>query len=80
MQTDSQRLEPILEALVALDWIGQLSETQGREAASRFVLLVDPQQTPLQPLVQSLLLPHGPATQNLWKNDRWPACSLCEVL
>jgi len=80
LQTDSQRLEPILEALVALDWIGQLSETQGREAASRFVLLVDPQQTPLQPLVQSLLLPHGPATQNLWKNDRWPACSLCEVL
>jgi membrane protein len=80
LQTDSQRLEPILEALVALDWIGQLSETQGPAQESRFVLLVDPQQTPLQPLVQALLLPYGPATENIWRNERWPACSLREVL
>jgi membrane protein len=80
LQTDSQRLEPILEALVGLDWVGQLNETQGSVNEARFVLLVDPQQTVLEPLVQALLLPRGVVTENLWKNDRWPACSLHSVL
>ncbi|MDE2418725.1 MAG: YihY family inner membrane protein [Burkholderiales bacterium] len=80
LQTDSQRLEPILEALVGMDWIGQLSETQGRGNEARFVLLVDPQHTVLEPLVQALLLPRAAVTENLWKNDRWPACSLHSVL
>lgn len=80
LQTDSQRLEPILEALVGMDWIGQLSETQGRGNEARFVLLVDPQHTVLEPLVQALLLPRAAVTENLWKNERWPACSLHSVL
>jgi len=80
LQTDSQRMEPVLEALLGLDWIGRLSETQGPSSEARFVLLVDPQQTALEPLVQALLLPRRTATENLWKNNRWPACSLHDAL
>lgn len=80
LQTDSQRLEPVLEALLGLDWIGRLSETQGRSSEARFVLLIDPQQTALEPLVRALLLPRHTSTENLWKNERWPACSLHDAL
>lgn len=80
LQTDSQRLEPLLEALVGLDWVGHLNETQGSGHEARFVLLVDPRQTMVEPLVQALLLPRGTVTENLWKKDRWSACSLHDVL
>lgn len=80
LQTDSQRLEPVLESLVALDWVGQLNEVQGDGRESRYVLLADPQQTVLEPLVQALLLPRGKATENLWQNGQWPACRLRDVL
>jgi membrane protein len=80
LQVESQRLEPVLEALTGLDWIGQLSEAQGAEDAARFVLLVDPQHTVLAPLLHALLLPHSQDTKNLWEKDRWPSSTLREVL
>jgi membrane protein len=80
LQIDTQRLEPILETLVGLDWVGQLNESQAIGNEARFVLLVDPQQTVLEPMVQALLLPRGLATENLWKSDRWPAARLHDVL
>jgi len=80
LQVDALRLEPVLEALLALDWVGQLTQPseEGREA--RFILLADPQHTVLAPLISSLLLPHTQATENLWKRDRWPLITLREVL
>jgi len=80
LQTDSQRLEPVLEALMGIDWVGQLSETQGNEGSARMILLVDPTITVLEPLLHALLLPKGDATQNLWKNGLQPSCSLRDAL
>jgi membrane protein len=80
LQTDSQRLEPVLEALMAMDWIGQLSATQGSGGSARMVLLVDPTITALEPLLHALLLPKSDVTHNLWKTDRWPSSSLRDVL
>ena len=55
LQTDPLHLEPVLEALCALDWVGVLDEAAPDGA--RHVLLVDPDVTALQPLLQALLLP-----------------------
>ena len=80
LQVESQRLEPVLEALTGLDWIGQLNEERGADDAARFVLLVDPQHTVLEPLMHKQLLPKSQDTQNIWKKDRWPSSSLRDVL
>lgn len=50
---DYLQLQAPLETLVQMDWVGQLAEDdQGRQ---RYVLLVDPGDTPLRPLVEVLL-------------------------
>ena len=65
-----QHLEPVLDVLVALDWVGQLQEgsspaQQGSRHGPRYVLLVEPERTPLAPLVERLLLPHS-ASAAVW--------------
>jgi membrane protein len=80
LRVDVLRLEPVLEALTALDWIGQLTETTQEGEEARFILLTDPQTTLLEPLMQKLLLPPSETTEKLWKNGRWPMSTLREVL
>ncbi len=80
LQADSQRLEPVLESLVALDWIGQLQEATDTSMEARFVLLTDPQQTALEPLMRALLLPRTAVTEKMYESGRWTASSLREVL
>lgn len=77
---DTQRLEPVVEALVALDWVGQLNEAGNLVEGARLVLLVDPAQTALEPLVERLLLPRTPASAQLWRNGRWAADRLADVI
>ena len=80
LRVDVLRLEPVLEALTELDWIGQLTETTQQGDEARFILLTDPQTTLLEPLMQKLLLPPSETTTKLWKNGRWPMSTLREVL
>jgi len=79
LQVDTLQLEPVLETLLALDWVGQLQEERGA-APARLVLLVDPDQTLLAPLFNALLLAHEPSTENLWKNGHWPLLYLRDAL
>ena len=73
------RLEPVLATLRGLDWVAALEETKdGTEP--RLVLLVDPDATPLAPLLQALLLKREPSTENLWQIGRWPASLLRDAL
>ena len=65
---------------MGIDWIGRLSEGGAVEAEARYVLLVDAQQTALEPLIRTLLLPHSPVTEKLWQNGRWPTSSLRDAL
>ncbi len=76
---DSLQLEPVLETLVELDWIGQLQE-DAADAPVRFVLLAEPDSTALEPLFNALLLGHEPSTENLWKNGRWPLLHMRDAL
>ena len=73
------QLEPVLEVLVALDWVGRLEEVKEGEAG-RYVLLVDTQATGLQPLVHRLLLAPTPGTARLWEQGRLSVLSLKDAL
>ncbi|TXH90127.1 MAG: YihY family inner membrane protein [Rhodoferax sp.] len=80
LRVDTQRLETVMEALQALDWVGLLNEGDTPAQGARFVLLADPATTPLQPLMQRLLLPPPATGKNLYEIDRWPALNLEDAL
>jgi membrane protein len=52
LRLDPLQVEPIIERLQGLDWVGALAEP----GLARHVLLVDPARTRVAPLVQALLL------------------------
>ncbi|MGH8833310.1 MAG: hypothetical protein ACREXV_19835 [Polaromonas sp.] len=79
LQMDVLQLGPVLETLVALDWVGQLNEAEG-DAESRYLLLADPDATLLEPLMQQLLLGKTESVSNLWEKSRWPAIRLRDAL
>jgi len=59
LNTDPLQIEPVIEHLVALDWVARLAEAEGQ----RIVLLAEPQGTKVKPLVDALLLGDMPATR-----------------
>jgi membrane protein len=59
LRIDPLQIEPAIEHLVALDWVARLDEG----GAARLVLLCDPATTLAAPLVDTLLLQPGPASQ-----------------
>jgi len=79
LQVDQLQLEPVMETLLELDWLGQLQEERP-EAMPRLVLLADPDATLLAPLFEALLLQREVSTENLWKNGLWPKLSLRNAL
>ncbi len=79
MQVDALQLEPVLEALVSLDWIGQLDEAQP-DGQSRYLLLAEPESTPLEPLLDRLLLGRSPAVGSLWAKAGWSSLKLRDAL
>jgi membrane protein len=79
LEVDSLQLEPVLETLVSLDWIGRINEVQDEEG-TRYILLADAESTALEPLMRHLLLPHSEATAKLWKSGRLSAVYLKDVV
>ncbi len=65
LRTDPLQIEPLLETLLSLDWIGLLDEPQSAHGG-RYVLLCDPATTPIAPLVGALLLHPSGFTQGFW--------------
>jgi membrane protein len=80
LRVDPQRLEPVLEALVELDWVGQLDEIQPQDNEPRYVVLTDLDTTELEPWMQRMLLAPEEVTSNLWKIGRWRTTTLREAL
>jgi membrane protein len=83
LETDALQLMPVLEVLVALDWVARLDEQDAVEekgSEARFVLLADAAMTPLEPLLQRLLLPCAPSLEKAWQAGRWRALLLRDVL
>jgi membrane protein len=79
MEVDALQLEPVLQTLVQLDWIGRLNEVDDQEG-TRYVLLADAQSTALEPLMRHLLLPASEATAKLWQTGRLSSLYLRDVL
>ena len=79
LELDSLQLEPVLETLVSLDWIGRVNEMDDEEG-TRYILLADTEATALEPLMRHLLLPHSEATAKLWKSGRLSAVYLKDVV
>jgi len=78
-KTDPLQLEPVLELLVQLDWVGRLNEVE-EDVDTRYVLLADVESTALAPLLRHLLLPHTDATARLWGNPHWSGLYLKDVI
>lgn len=79
LRVDTLQLEPVLETLCALDWIGLLQEELDGGSA-RYVLLADPGSTLLAPLLNALLLRREETTQKLWESGHWPSLTLRQAL
>ena len=82
LQIDVLQLEPVLETLTELGWIGQLTPhtDAGADGESNYILLADPEQTLLEPLMQRLLLEKTDSTSPLWQQANWSALRLRDVI
>lgn len=79
LRTDPLQIEPVLEALVELDWVARLDEPDA-EAGGRFVLLCDPDRTLMAPLVGRLLLKPDGFTDEFWAAARLDELTLRQSL
>ena len=79
LRVDALQLEPVMETLCELDWLGLLDEVLAG-AQPRYVLLTNPDTTTLSPLLDTLLLHRMAVTENLWNTSRWSNTLLREVL
>jgi membrane protein len=76
LRTEPRHLDPILEALIALDWVARLEEG----GAQRHVMLCEPAETPAAPLVQRLLLAPVPEAAPFWQRAGVERMTLGELL
>ena len=77
------QLEPVLDALTALDWVVQVNEAATGAPGSvdaRYVLLADPATTHMEPLVQRLLLTRTEALERFWGHTGLEVLRLADVL
>lgn len=76
LQIDPLQSTPVLDALVAIDWLGVLDET----GQPRYVLLCDPSTTPIKPLLKALLLEPAPVLKAFWQRADFDAMLLKDAL
>jgi membrane protein len=79
LRVDPLQLEPLLETLVGLDWVGRINELEDEER-TRYILLADPEATALEPLLRQLLLTDNDATTMLWKSSGLSKVALKDVV
>ena len=79
LQIDSLQLAPVLDTLSRLDWVGRLDEA-GLDAESRYVLLANPAQTQLTPLLEALLLVKTAPVHKVWEKARLSDLLLADAL
>ena len=79
LQVDPTHLAPLLDQLKSLDWVGALRE-EGGSPDARHVLLIQPEDTPLAPLADRLLLTRSPDDALLWSATQLDQVRVSEVL
>jgi membrane protein len=76
LRIDPLQIDPVLEALQQLDWVGRLEES----GEPRQVLLIEAADTPLEPLVTRLLLARQPGNASLFAATGLSATTLAAAL
>ncbi|WP_338413210.1 YihY family inner membrane protein [uncultured Sphaerotilus sp.] len=76
LRLDPLQVDPVVEQLQRLDWVGSLSEP----GLARHVLLVDPARTPVAPLVQALLLSARWQDEAFWRHAGLSSMRLSDAL
>lgn len=76
LRVDPLQLSPIVDKLLAMDWIGRLEE----DGAQRLVLLCSPDRTPAEPLLAAFLAEREGLLANLWAQGDWPHLTLDRLL
>ena len=76
LRTDPLQIEPLLDTLVAIDWVGRLDEGDG----ARYVLLCEPETTPAQPLLAKVLLDPAPELVGFWRRAGFDDMSLHDLI
>ena len=79
LRVNDLHLEPVLEGLCDMDWIGALQEPAG-DVAARYVLLADPCTTPLAPLLDAWLVTPDDCTLAFRQKCQWSALKLHDAL
>ena len=74
--TDPLQIDPLLDTLIGIDWVGRLDEP----GAGRYVLLADPASAPAEPMLAALLLAPAPDLGPFWKQARFDQLKLGELL
>ena len=80
---DELHLAPVLQQLTSLDWIAQANESAAGapdRADARYLLLADPQATPMEPLVERLLIARSASLEGFWSHTGLRQLRLADVL
>lgn len=83
LRVDVLQLAPVLEALASLDWVGQVDDAAVGAAdvpEPRYVLLAEPESTPLSPLLERLLLQRSDTLEPLWAGTGLANLCLADAL
>ena len=76
LRVDPLQVEPLLEALMNIDWVARLDEGD----APRYLLLCDPATTLAQPLLQATLLTPSTSVSGFWRSARFEALTLQDLM
>ena len=76
LSTDPLQIDPLLDMLTGIDWVGRLDEAR----EPRYVLLVDPATTLAEPGLGILLLEPAPDLGPFWKQARFDQMTLADLL
>lgn len=76
LETDPMQVEPLLEILGEIDWVGRLDEP----GQPRYILLCRPDATPARPLIERLLLHPAPAPGRIWECAAFETVRLGQIL
>ncbi|MDH5539248.1 MAG: YihY family inner membrane protein [Rhizobacter sp.] len=76
LRTDPLQIEPVLDTLVGIDWVGRLDE--GGDA--RYVLLCVPEETPALPLLSQLLVDPAVALRSFAERAGFAEMKLSDLI
>lgn len=84
LHIEASQILPVLQALAKLDWVGAVQPANAlaslESTEPRYVLLVDPQATRVEPLVEALLLQPSQAVQPLWQRAQLADMTVAQLI